>query len=490
MGIYDNLRFFPQAAANVKASETAPGQAFVDALKASQEAQGKPYVVSPGQMASPGYVTPQRVTETPRAGTEGLSEKVKHIIPYESSQATQPSSSGATSAPTAAPGSASPGFTDTFRKAHSVDRNPSLRSSLISTLPALGMAGFNSFGSGGGGGLEEGAEYTGFGDMAGRNVEVASDMNSGTAATESSGGSIMGPIVGTLGMVNMLRAPSYENREGYVSNITKGAANGAAIGSYWGPVGTGLGAIAGGVVGGLKTVFGSKSATEMEDERWGNLVKGGIDPFGYGGKPNFGNKGSDRLYQEMKSRGVSDDFIGEITLPARTYTVAGRQVTEPERKVQVNMPFLRTADEKYLTPADAEKYAVWFEAFGKDWWTVLTPEDRAAIITSAVKNDVLREHHGTLDVESDRDGFAQFEKDTKAVLDARAKAMSSGGSGGGFRIPSISMPTVKAPPPAPPDLSSAFNLSSMAQNIRANDPGAKFTALAEQLTGGNKSGSA
>lgn len=63
----------------------------------------------------------------------------------------------------------------------------------------------------------------------------------------------------------------------------------------------------------------------------------------------------------------------------------------------VNNKFARSRNVKDLQGTDIVGYSAWFEKYGNDWMK-LTPEQRQQIAQTALNNNAVKEHHGTIDI--------------------------------------------------------------------------------------------
>ena len=197
-------------------------------------------------------------------------------------------------------------------------------------------------------------------------------MSSGGATTPgafnlgnigASGNAIL-PIAGTIGMADLL-ANQRTGRRGYL----QGAASGAAMGSYFGPIGIGVGALAG---------LGAAGANEMFDTN------------------KFKTEGN-RL-QKLIDQGIN---IPE-SLRAPMLQTKGRskqELIEEAKRTGGNVKFAESRNEADLRPEDIWGYSSFFKKFGNDWLGGLTEAQRRGIAQKALDAGAVREHHGTIDVD-------------------------------------------------------------------------------------------
>lgn len=163
--------------------------------------------------------------------------------------------------------------------------------------------------------------------------------------------------------------------------------------------GLGLGVGTAPFFAGAAKLFG-KSKTETEDNRRDELAKQGINTFQF-------NPGMEEKYNAVVRPDLAPDFVG--------FDKDGNWV---------NNKFASTRDESSLTGRDIDKYAVFSELFGKDWANS-TDENRWKVGDEAVKRGLLREHHGTLDVNADQ-GLLDFGKSLLAAPAAATGGKKSG----------------------------------------------------------------
>lgn len=118
-----------------------------------------------------------------------------------------------------------------------------------------------------------------------------------------SAGNVVLPALGAYGAYNLIRAQGDQPRGNYVRGIGQGAASGAAMGSYFGPMGTAVGGGLGAVVGGIGAMTGSgKDEAQMNRDKLRKILQsGGMIDQKYmmngadlgldGGDNSFKNKG-------------------------------------------------------------------------------------------------------------------------------------------------------------------------------------------------------
>jgi len=219
--------------------------------------------------------------------------------------------------------------------------------------------------------------------------EVGTATNGGTLMSDGSivGGTsyalpVLGLAAGAAGIHNLNKSNRGGTGKGILQGAASGAAAGASIGSVIPVVGTVIGGAAGGVLGGAYGAISQRSRTEKEDKRRDNLAKQGISLYN-------GDKGWEEKYNAVINPNFAKDFVGT-----------------DDKGNWVNNKFASTRDESALTGRDIDKYAVWSEMFG-DKWNKASDDIRYKIGDEAVKRGLLREHHGTLDVNSN-DEFNSF----------------------------------------------------------------------------------
>jgi len=167
-------------------------------------------------------------------------------------------------------------------------------------------------------------------------------------------------------------------REGDPTRATLGgAASGAGIGFMaGGPIGAGVGAGIGGLIG-LGGSLMNQHKTEVEQKRLNKLEQQGISTFGAGQPKRYVDKGKS-IRPDLAS-----DFVGN----------------DPSG-VFVNNKFSNSRNESDLTGKDIVGYAAFSEKFGNDWKN-FSPEQREAVANAALAKGLVREHHGTIDVNFD-----------------------------------------------------------------------------------------
>lgn len=226
-------------------------------------------------------------------------------------------------------------------------------------------------------------------------------------AVQASKGSALGsyvlPAAGAYGLYDM-----WKNRGGTTGGAIEGALSGAAIGgSFGGPPGAAIG----GLLGGVASLFGGKSRTKIEEDRRDELAKAGINvPQG--------------------------------------------------RAWENNAAFADSRKESDLRGSDIADSATLYGLFGSKWGSI-DPAKKAAIADQALKQGLVREHHGTIDINATPDlmSYAQSVLETKnnssgAARKPKAKRPTSSND---FKPnPNLSlsdlMPVYKAPAPqAEPD---------------------------------------
>lgn len=163
-------------------------------------------------------------------------------------------------------------------------------------------------------------------------------------------GQYIAPAFGAYGLYDV-----WKNKGGTSAGALQGAASGAAIGSPGGPIGMGIGA----ALGGIASLFGGKSRTRIEEERRKALAEQGI-------------------------------------------------VLGPDKAWENNATFADSRKESDLTGSDIADAASLYGIFGSRWQQT-DPAIKAKIADEALKRQLVREHHGTIDVNANNDflGFAQ-----------------------------------------------------------------------------------
>lgn len=216
--------------------------------------------------------------------------------------------------------------------------------------------------------------------------EVGTAANGGTLMSDGSivgGGIKFGSVVPPLAVAGIGAYTAKKTGDAYQSARGKGAKEGFKEGlKKAGPLKfVPLLGQAPAIAGAISGVIGG-NRTEREDERRGNLAKQGINLYN-------GDKGWEEKYNAVINPNFAKDFVGA-----------------DDKGNWVNNKFASTRDESALTGRDIDKYAAWSEMFG-DKWNKASDDIRYKIGDEAVKRGLLREHHGTLDVNSN-DEFNNF----------------------------------------------------------------------------------
>jgi len=157
-------------------------------------------------------------------------------------------------------------------------------------------------------------------------------------------GQYIAPALGAYGLYDV-----WKNKGGTSAGALQGIASGAAIGSPGGPIGMGIGA----ALGGIASLFGGKSRTRVEEERRKALAEQGID-------------------------------IGPI------------------KAWENNRAFADSRNESDLTGGDISNAASLYGLFGGKWGQA-DPALKAQIADEALKRGLVREHHGTIDINANND---------------------------------------------------------------------------------------
>lgn len=173
-----------------------------------------------------------------------------------------------------------------------------------------------------------------------------------------SAGNAFLPAAGALGLYDVLSKKRTDTR-----GFLQGAASGAAMGSFFGPIGTGVGAVLGGL---SSPVMGALDTNRWKKE-WDRRGKLGMD---VSDRPTSG-----RSLEELLNPSQSRDFVG--------MTPQG----------WVNNKFSQSRDKNDLQAMDLQGYAFLPEKFGKD----LSLDQRLGVGQMLLDAKAVNEHHGTMD---------------------------------------------------------------------------------------------
>lgn len=180
------------------------------------------------------------------------------------------------------------------------------------------------------------------------------------------------PLAGAAGMYDL-----FANKREGGRGLLQGAASGAAMGSYFGPWGAGIGGLVGLGAGLLGSQF-DKDMWKTEGDRWRKLADSGMNIGGFGREAMSLTGG--RSKEDLINRNYALDFRGEI--PGGGW---------------VNNRFAQSRNEGDLTGKDIWGYATFAEKFGPNWINT-SADNREAIANKALELGLVREHHGTVDV--------------------------------------------------------------------------------------------
>lgn len=241
-------------------------------------------------------------------------------------------------------------------------------------------------GAGPGGLMSVGAEPTLFapefglgatGELTGAPAAAAAGAEGGglfSLGGIGAGGNAILPAVGALGAVDLIA-----NKRGGARGVIQGAGSGAMIGSYFNPLtgglptGTLIGAGVGGLIGLGVGLLGDGDKWKTEQKRLNKLRSQGYDiPQGMPADNLRKGRSKEELIKEAEATG------DESTIN-----------------------FARTRDENYLTAPQLAGYSSVIERAGKgtgpDAWNQTAQE--AVDAHKALGGGVLREHHGTVDID-------------------------------------------------------------------------------------------
>lgn len=224
----------------------------------------------------------------------------------------------------------------------------------------------------------------------------------------SSGGS--GGYGGQTGLATMNHiatlADFYRNKQqlgtgdAMIRGGATGATAGAEIGSFFGPIGTGIGAAAGGVIG---TAAGSGYLPHPK-ERFGQAREVSKKILGTDNKfvtaaalmspLGLAFLGLPMNLAESRTR-VEEEKIKQL---AEKGIVVPTDPTAPKGKPwELNQAFSTSRNEGDLIGADIITAADWYAAIPE--WSTLSDENKTAMAQQAINQGVIREHHGTIDID-------------------------------------------------------------------------------------------
>lgn len=216
------------------------------------------------------------------------------------------------------------------------------------------------------------------GAQAGTQAAGQTAAQTGAQTTASTAASAAGTVAGIAGAAKGAYDLSrvINKRQGATSGAVSGASTGAAIGTMIAPgigtlIGAGIGAIGGATLGKLF----SPRPKNYEKERWERLRK----YYGFDvPKPDWVDTKDAALKAQDKS--LSKDFVG--------YNDKGQWV---------NNKFATTGLDSDLRPQDIQEFATNFETFGKEY-QALPEEKRLQIMDIALRNNLVNEQKGTVDI--------------------------------------------------------------------------------------------
>lgn len=196
----------------------------------------------------------------------------------------------------------------------------------------------------------------------------------GASTAGSALGTVAGAIAAAKGGYDLSRV--INKRQGATAGAVSGASTGAGIGTMILPgigtlIGAGIGAIGGATLGKLF----SPRPKNYEKERWDRLRK----YYGFDmPKPDWVDTKDAALKAQDKT--LAKDFVG--------YNEQGKWV---------NNKFANSGLDTDLKPQDIQEFATNFETFGKEY-QVLPEEKRLQMMDIALKNNLVREQKGTVDI--------------------------------------------------------------------------------------------
>lgn len=173
-------------------------------------------------------------------------------------------------------------------------------------------------------------------------------------------------ILPTVGAATALDL--FANKRHGGRGAAQGVASGAALGSWFGLPGAAIGAGVGGLAGYFGN-FGDKDMWKTEQDRVAKLHDQGIN------FPDAVQLSAGRTPEELVAIENAKKAAGQYANPT----------------------FAQSRNESDLTAKDIWGYGAFGEAFGNDWMGT-SEAAREAIANEALKQGLVREHHGTVDI--------------------------------------------------------------------------------------------
>lgn len=214
--------------------------------------------------------------------------------------------------------------------------------------------------------------------------EVATQLGPWSMEGIGASGNLILPAAGAA-----LALDTFGNKRHGGRGALQGAASGAMMGSYFGPWGIGIGAGLGLGLGYFGN-FGDENKFQTEYNRAQALRDKGINWDLNTEKPSMG-----RSKEELTAEAARNIAMGQYG----------------------NVEFAGSRNETDLRPEDIWGYAIWGEKFGDDWLKGMSEDQRRQISQLALDQGLVREHHGTIDINF----TPEFDK---AVEDIKSGAMT------------------------------------------------------------------
>lgn len=230
-------------------------------------------------------------------------------------------------------------------------------------------------------------------------LEVTSAMENGIGTIISGGPTPIGAVRAGSSLYNVATADDI-TRNSYADAMVSGA----VIGSYFGPIGTAIGAGAGLLVAGVAETFDT-NRWRTEGNRLQDLVDDGVE-----------------IPEEM--RGAMNLTRGRSK---------GELVAIEQEKIKAggrgNVEFAESRKESDLTAEDIWGSAAFFEKYGNDWLKKFSESERRDIAQKAIDSGAVREHKGTIDVDWEKAGSPEG---SRTPSSSNGKAPYSGMPGRGI----------------------------------------------------------
>ena len=226
-------------------------------------------------------------------------------------------------------------------------------------------------------------------------LEVTSAMENGIGTIISGGPTPIGAVRAGSSLYNVATADDI-TRNSYADAMVSGA----VIGSYFGPIGTAIGAGAGLIVAGVAETFDT-NRWRTEGNRLQALIDDGVE--------------------------IPESMRGAMQL---TRGRSKGELVEQARAAGLDTRFAETRDEKYLKPEDIWGNATFFEKYGNDWLGKFSEQERRDIAQRALDAGAVREHKGTIDIDWEKAGSPESAR--KPTQSSNGKAPYSGMPGRGI----------------------------------------------------------